>query len=91
MKLHFSDDGDLESWSGLPILLDSSYPQDQEVLDQLEPWKHKLSKLSKEVVGSTAHVLDISRSQESTLGNFITDSMVKAWENKTMPDGSNVR
>jgi len=91
MKLHFSEIGDLEDWSGSPILLDSNHAQDQEVLDQLKPWKEKLIRLSKDVIGSTAHVLDISRSHESTLGNFVADAMVRAWENKTMPDGSHVR
>ena len=47
MKLHFSEIGDLEDWSGSPILLDSNHAQDQEVLDQLKPWKEKLISLSK--------------------------------------------
>ena len=28
MKLHFSETGDLEDWSGSPILLDSNHAQD---------------------------------------------------------------
>jgi hypothetical protein len=42
----------------------------------LRPWKENLKSLSNEVVGSTQVTLHSKRYEESTLGNFVADSMV---------------
>ena len=81
----------LESWTGSPILLDSSFPKDPEVERALEPYKVKLEEIIKVVLGSAAKTLSLSRDMESLMGNFVTDAMLRPWENKTMPDGSNIR
>ena len=49
---------------------------DTAVLDALSPWKEKVQKLSEKVIGKTLVPLTASRAHESTLGNFVTDSMV---------------
>ena len=81
----------LESWTGSPILLDNSFPKDPEVERALEPYKLKLEEISKVVVGSAAKTLLRSRDMESEMGNFVVDAMLRAWHNKTLPDGSRVR
>ena len=90
-RLVFSDAGDLLEWSGHPLLLDSSYSKDQAIEDQLAPWRNQLSTLTAQVIGSARELLPISRRGESKLGNFVCDSMVRSWENNTMPDNSIVR
>ena len=82
MKLKFSDAGHLESWSGSPILLDSSYPQDPDILKQMEPWQHKLEQFRQVRVGEAAVLLDVSRDRESRLGNFVADAVVDSWKGK---------
>merc|ERR1740137_289716 len=91
VKLTFSASGELTGWTGQPILLDSSYPQDQAIEQQLLPWKTQLSALTAEVIGTAGELLLITRKGESKLGNFVADSMVRSWENSTMPDGSRLR
>ena len=89
--MKFSSTGLLESWTGSPILLDNSFPKDPEVERELEPYKLKLEAITKVVLGSAAKTLLRSRDRESEMGNFVTDAMLRAWQNKTMQDGSNIR
>ena len=91
VRLTFSDSGELTGWTGQPILLDSSYPQDLAIEQELLPWKTQLSALTAEVIGTAGELLLITRKGESKLGNFVADSMVRSWENSTMPDGSRLR
>ena len=72
-------------------MLDSSFPKDPEVEEELKPYKVKLDQIAKVVLGSAAKTLLISRDMESEMGNFVTDAMLRPWENKTMPDGSKIR
>ena len=91
MKLTFSDSGDLVSWRGAPILLDSKFPEDPVIVAEVAPWRAKLDVLSKTVIGSAATLLLQSRSEESNIGNFVADAMVNSWKGKKMPNGGNVR
>ena len=88
MKLSFSDSGDLVSWGGSPILLDSSYPQDPDILAEMAPYR---AKLGVSVVGTSESVLLLSRTGESNIGNFVADAMVSSWKGKRMPNGGKVR
>ena len=45
-------------------------------MNLLRPWKENLKSLSNEVVGSAQVTLHNKRYEESTLGNFVADSMV---------------
>ena len=76
LQLGFDDTGDLVSYSGNPILLVQSMPEDQNILNQLKPYKKDIEELMSDIVGSTKIDLTTYRNQESPLGNFITDSMV---------------
>lgn len=76
MNLTFDSDGKLTDYPGKPILLDHTWPQDQEILERLKPYKEKLEEFSQKLVGETRVKLDKSREKESTLGNLFTDAMV---------------
>ena len=91
MKVKFTEEGNVESWSGSPILLDARFPQDPEVLEEIKPWRQKLDILTKEIIGSVAQLLTLSRSRECSMGNFVADAMVMSWQGKRMPDGSRIR
>ena len=47
LKVEFDADGHVTSWSGNPILLNSSIPKDPSVLHQVQRMKVKVTKLSK--------------------------------------------
>ena len=89
--MQFSSSGLLDSWTGSPILLDSSFPKDPEVEEELKPYQAKLDEIARVVLGSAAKTLHHSRNKESKMGNFVADAMLRPWENKTMPDGSKIR
>ncbi|XP_077588046.1 5'-nucleotidase [Stigmatopora nigra] len=80
LKVTFDQDGNVVKALGNPILLDSSIPQDPNVLAEVEKWKEQLSQYSKQYVGQTLVYLNGSfeecRFRECNLGNLICDAMV---------------
>ena len=49
---------------------------DQDVLNNLKPWQQEIEILPKILIGSVETTLEHRIAHESTLGNFITDSMI---------------
>ncbi|XP_076612058.1 5'-nucleotidase [Chaetodon auriga] len=80
LKVTFDDAGNVVKSTGNPILLNSSIPQDPEVLAQVEEWKKNLANYSSQVVGKTLVFLNGTteecRFRECNLGNLICDAMV---------------
>lgn len=76
----FNDEGEVVSWSGLPILMDKSIPQDPFVLNELIPYRKDVDAVAKKEVGRTKVFLDGNRLScrmvECNLGNFIGDAYV---------------
>ena len=46
LKVDFDDDGHVTSWTGNPILLNSSVPKDPTILQQVQQMKGEVTKLS---------------------------------------------
>uniref|UniRef100_A0A672ZAK6 5'-nucleotidase n=1 Tax=Sphaeramia orbicularis TaxID=375764 RepID=A0A672ZAK6_9TELE len=80
LKVTFDDSGNVVESKGNPILLDSSVPQDPDVLAEVEEWKQNLANYSSQEVGQTLVFLNGSseecRFRECNLGNLICDAMV---------------
>ncbi|KAL7381533.1 hypothetical protein ABVT39_007402 [Epinephelus coioides] len=80
LKVTFDNAGNVVNVTGNPILLDSSIPQDPEVLADVEEWKKGLANYSTQVVGNTLVFLNASREEcrfgECNIGNLICDAMV---------------
>jgi len=89
IKVRFTDDGQVESWQGMPILLDNSFEKDPEVVEALRPGKEELDKERLEIIGQSKVKLFTTRQEESTLGNLITDAMV--WANREKRTENNER
>ncbi|XP_029351663.1 5'-nucleotidase isoform X1 [Echeneis naucrates] len=89
LKVTFDDDGNVVRSTGNPILLNSSIPQDPDVLADVEKWKKNLANYSSQVVGETLVLLngetEECRFRECNLGNLICDAMVA--NNIRFPDG----
>ncbi|VEN61869.1 unnamed protein product [Callosobruchus maculatus] len=78
ITVKFNENGDVTGYSGAPILLSHSLPQDENINKELLPWKTLVDAQGQKVIGSTLVSLDQTACQrkECTLGNFITDAMV---------------
>ncbi|XP_033503895.1 snake venom 5'-nucleotidase [Epinephelus lanceolatus] len=80
LKMTFDKAGNVLTSTGNPILLNSSVPQDPEILADVEEWKKNLSSYSAQVVGRTLVFLNGTteecRFQECNLGNLICDAMI---------------
>ncbi|KAL8583251.1 hypothetical protein ACOMHN_043086 [Nucella lapillus] len=57
LQVEFDDQGQVTSWSGNPILMNSSVPRDQGMLSELEKWRSGMVALSNQSVGHTAALL----------------------------------
>ncbi|XP_060947416.1 5'-nucleotidase [Limanda limanda] len=88
LEVTFDEAGDVVRSTGNPILLDSSVPQDPDVLADVERWKTNLANYSAQVVGQTLVLLngeaEECRFRECNLGNLICDAMVD--NNIQLPD-----
>ncbi|XP_074040522.1 apyrase [Leptinotarsa decemlineata] len=89
ITVFFDENGEVSDYSGAPIYLDGSVPQDEEINKELLPWKKMVDELGDRVVGSS--LVDLSNvdcdRKECTLGNFITDATVYSFT-KSPPPGA---
>ncbi|RME74026.1 MAG: LysM peptidoglycan-binding domain-containing protein [Chloroflexi bacterium] len=80
LDVTFDAAGVVKEYSGNPILLDSSVPQDPDIQARVEELAQPLNELRAKVVGEAAVDLDGERSScrfgECTMGNLITDAML---------------
>lgn len=75
----FDDNGNVLSFEGKPILLDSSIPQDPKILDLLEKYRPNITTFEKEVLANCKVTLEggkICRKRECITGNLLTEAMV---------------
>ncbi|XP_066153260.1 protein 5NUC-like isoform X2 [Euwallacea fornicatus] len=76
----FDNKGDLTSFAGQPILLESKIPQETELLQLLEVYRPAIDALSMQVIGQSRVLLDGDnwrcRHEECNFGNLITDGLV---------------
>ncbi|KAM4625869.1 snake venom 5'-nucleotidase-like [Polymixia lowei] len=80
LKVTFDKAGNVLKAVGNPILMDSSIPQDPDILADVEKWKKNLSQYSAQYVGQTLVYLNGTfeecRFRECNLGNLICDAMI---------------
>ncbi|XP_057652348.1 apyrase-like isoform X1 [Diorhabda carinulata] len=89
ITVYLDETGEAVDWSGAPIYLDSSSPQDEEINEQMKPWKDKVDGEGNRVIGSSLVTLSKKHCyvRECALGNFVTDAMVYEYT-KSVPEGS---
>uniref|UniRef100_A0A7N6AYM2 5'-nucleotidase n=1 Tax=Anabas testudineus TaxID=64144 RepID=A0A7N6AYM2_ANATE len=80
LKVTFDKAGNVVKSTGNPILLNSTVPQDPDVLADVREWKKHLANYSAQVVGKTSVFLNGEtgecRFRECNLGNLICDAMI---------------
>lgn len=78
LKLEFSDNGDLLSWDGQPLLLNATVTQDADVLAAIDKYRAGVEDYGRTIVGQSKVILvgDTCRLRECNFGNVITDAYV---------------
>ncbi|KAJ6635718.1 Apyrase [Pseudolycoriella hygida] len=78
LTVYFDADGEVNSWEGYPIFLDSNIKQDEDILKEIQPWKELVDIEGIRVLGTSKVYLsrDECSSGECNIGNFITDASV---------------
>ncbi|XP_077555710.1 protein 5NUC-like isoform X7 [Haemaphysalis longicornis] len=93
LRITFDNSGKVSSWSGNPILIDSSVPDDPYMLSVLEPYRERVYNAMRIRVGSSRvnleHAGDVCRLRECNLGNLLADSFFSYYANK-MPRSAGV-
>ncbi|RZC39648.1 uncharacterized protein BDFB_009824 [Asbolus verrucosus] len=81
ITVSYDNSGNVVGWSGEPIFLDTTLPQDEEINKELQPWKDVIDELGNRVIGKTLVTLDqtMCRYSECLLGNFVADAMVYSY------------
>ncbi|XP_026838738.1 apyrase [Drosophila erecta] len=79
--VYFDDNGDVLDFEGDPLYMDQSVPEDEEVLEAMQPWKEEIDEMGKVVVGTSKVDLtkDDCAAGECNLGNFFCDAMVHSF------------
>jgi 5'-nucleotidase / UDP-sugar diphosphatase len=84
LDVTFDDQGVATEWSGEPIKLDSSIPEDPTVMAKVDEMNEQVAPLTAMVVGETLVDLEgreeITRHYECNSGNLICDALL--WETK---------
>ncbi|EDV36773.2 uncharacterized protein Dana_GF13126, isoform B [Drosophila ananassae] len=83
LRVKFDKEGNLEEFSGAPILLGPNISEEIDVLYLLEEYRPKVEELEKRInakMGDTKLLLKAAtcKEEECLLGNFMTDAMVYA-------------
>nr|KAG5704020.1 hypothetical protein BaRGS_032109 [Batillaria attramentaria] len=88
LHVTFDDMGQVKTYSGNPMLLDSTVKQDNATLVELQPWKSGVEAETQKVVGRTLVNLNgsryVCRVRECNLGNLVADGLVQ--QNLKHPD-----
>ncbi|XP_077514086.1 snake venom 5'-nucleotidase-like isoform X2 [Amblyomma americanum] len=86
LRVTFGDDGKVKSWSGNPILMNSSIAEDPHMLSVIEPHRDTVYNAMRLRVGSShvslEHAKDVCRLRECNLGNLVADSYFNYYANK---------
>jgi len=88
IRVEFDDSGVVNSWVGMPILLDNTIEEDKKFTEALRPWKNELNALIKKIIGVTNVDLVKGRDNENTIGSFVMEAMIWAYRDQVRKDGS---
>lgn len=78
LTVYFDDDGEVNSWEGNPIYLDSTIQPDPEILTAMKPWKDAVDLVAKREIGEIKSILyrNDCAFGECNIGDFFTDAFV---------------
>ncbi|XP_039958539.1 apyrase [Bactrocera tryoni] len=81
ITVYFDDDGNVVDYSGAPIYMGSSVPEDADIVEAMKPWQEIIDAQGSVVVGETKVELAMSTCSDSecNLGNYFCDAMIHAF------------
>ncbi|XP_011201519.2 apyrase isoform X4 [Bactrocera dorsalis] len=85
ITVYFDDDGNVVDYSGAPIYMGSSVPEDSDIVEAMKPWQEIIDAQGSVVVGETKVELAMSTCSDSecNLGNYFCDAMIHAFTGLT--------
>ncbi|XP_071299775.1 5'-nucleotidase [Agelaius tricolor] len=87
LNVTFDKKGNVVEAVGNPILLDSSFPEDEHIKEEVEKWRENLGNYSEEIGKTSVYLNGTSqacRFQECNMGNLLCDAVL--YENVRRPD-----
>jgi 5'-nucleotidase len=80
LKVVFDDQGQLKSYSGAPVLIDESFPEDPYIASLLAAFKKPIEAMGSAKVGELETALDRSSgpNKDSLMGSVVADSVLDA-------------
>lgn len=86
LTVFFDDAGEVVTWEGAPIFLDTDIVPDPDIVRELKPWKEVVDVEGLRKVGLAKVPLQRScATQECNLGSFVTDAFVHHYVGKGEP------
>ncbi|CAG8467098.1 20240_t:CDS:2 [Cetraspora pellucida] len=78
LDISFDETGKVVAYSGAPILIDQSIPQDLGLVNLVSKWRSPFDKYTNITIGNAIDTFDHSKCQmeECTIGNLIADSLL---------------
>ncbi|CAG8738206.1 6001_t:CDS:2, partial [Ambispora leptoticha] len=78
LDVSFDKDGKVVNYSGAPILVDQSIPQDPKIADLVKQWREPFDQYTKTVIGKASAPFDQLSCQRSecTMGSLVLDSFL---------------
>lgn len=81
LNVKFDENGDVIEASGEPVLIDATYPENEQVKERIEELAEPLQEIRETVVGSLSAPLDVQsgvcRHLECEMGNLVADAMLE--------------
>ncbi|XP_060524617.1 apyrase-like isoform X2 [Cylas formicarius] len=89
ITVFYNSEGDILDYSGAPIYLKNSLPQEKKVDAEMLSWKSKLRSSESSVIGTILGNLDLGcYNKECTLADVIADGMAYAFADKSEPSSA---
>ncbi|CAH0559286.1 unnamed protein product [Brassicogethes aeneus] len=78
ISILYNSKGEIESWEGSPIFLNTTSPKNENIDKDLQPWQEEIDQVGNKVLGNSLVHLDGYNcyQKECTMGNMITDAFV---------------
>ncbi|XP_060664932.1 apyrase [Drosophila nasuta] len=85
LTVYFDDEGNVVDFEGAPLYMGADVPEDEEIVEAMQPWQEIMDETGKVIIGRT--VVDLTKAdcsdRECNLGNFVCDSMVHSFTGLT--------
>ncbi|XP_031637435.1 apyrase-like [Contarinia nasturtii] len=92
LTVYFNELGEATRWEGQPVYLGPNVQQDEQILNELIPWREKYQNKKEEPIAETSIVLNYTSCwyDECLMGDFLTDAYLHSYRKTTNDSGTAV-